>query len=40
MGRIVAAEKATSPRGIAVINAKLADSTGQCRVMIYSREGI
>lgn len=40
LGRIITADKGTSPKGMVVINATIVDSTGQAKVMIYYRENI
>ena len=37
LGRVLSFENGTSPRGMAVINLRLEDSTGTCRVMLYYR---
>ena len=37
-GKVLSFQKDTSPRGMAVLNIRLEDSTGICRIMVYFKE--
>ena len=38
IGRPISFDKDTTPRGMQVLNVRIQDSTGTCKVMVYYRE--
>lgn len=40
VGQVVQFERATSQRGVAMVNVRLQDSTGKCSISFYYKEGI